>query len=94
MPCNHIFHTSCLRSWFQRHQTCPTCRLDILLPAPTTQNSDAAAGNPVLGQPPRVDQRIPPFPAAPSFSTNDVNSQRPSTSNQPSFPYHQFIPYK
>ncbi|XP_025417770.1 E3 ubiquitin-protein ligase synoviolin B-like isoform X2 [Sipha flava] len=36
LPCNHIFHTSCLRSWFQRHQTCPTCRLDILRPAPIT----------------------------------------------------------
>lgn len=32
LPCNHIFHTACLRSWFQRQQTCPTCRLDILRP--------------------------------------------------------------
>lgn len=30
LPCNHIFHVSCLRSWFQRQQTCPTCRMDIL----------------------------------------------------------------
>lgn len=30
LPCNHIFHASCLRSWFQRQQTCPTCRLDII----------------------------------------------------------------
>lgn len=30
LPCNHIFHTACLRSWFQRQQTCPTCRLNIL----------------------------------------------------------------
>lgn len=30
LPCNHIFHTSCLRSWFQRQQTCPTCRMDVL----------------------------------------------------------------
>lgn len=29
LPCNHIFHTSCLRSWFQRQQTCPTCRLNV-----------------------------------------------------------------
>merc|ERR1712012_588627 len=28
--CNHIFHKNCLRSWFQRQQTCPTCRLDVL----------------------------------------------------------------
>ena len=30
MPCNHIFHATCLRSWFQRQQTCPTCRLEVL----------------------------------------------------------------
>ena len=30
LPCNHIFHTSCLRSWFQRQQICPTCRMDVL----------------------------------------------------------------
>uniref|UniRef100_A0A182JZJ0 RING-type E3 ubiquitin transferase n=1 Tax=Anopheles christyi TaxID=43041 RepID=A0A182JZJ0_9DIPT len=30
LPCGHIFHTACLRSWFQRQQTCPTCRLNIL----------------------------------------------------------------
>lgn len=32
LPCNHIFHVSCLRSWFQRQQTCPTCRMDVLHP--------------------------------------------------------------
>ena len=26
LPCKHIFHTTCLRSWFQRQQVCPTCR--------------------------------------------------------------------
>ncbi|CAI4223329.1 unnamed protein product [Auanema sp. JU1783] len=30
LPCSHVFHTHCLRSWFQRQQTCPTCRTDIL----------------------------------------------------------------
>lgn len=30
LPCNHIFHANCLRSWFQRQQSCPTCRTDIL----------------------------------------------------------------
>lgn len=92
MPCNHIFHTSCLRSWFQRHQTCPTCRLDILLPAPTTQNSNAAAeANPALEgqQPPRINQRLPQFSAPPLFSANDINNQMPSTSNQSS--NHSFI---
>ncbi|KAK9869243.1 hypothetical protein WA026_002993 [Henosepilachna vigintioctopunctata] len=39
LPCNHIFHTSCLRSWFQRQQTCPTCRLNILR-TPTSERSE------------------------------------------------------
>ncbi|XP_052272357.1 E3 ubiquitin-protein ligase synoviolin B-like isoform X2 [Dreissena polymorpha] len=34
LPCNHIFHTSCLRSWFQRQQTCPTCRMEVLQMTP------------------------------------------------------------
>lgn len=39
LPCGHIFHTTCLRSWFQRQQTCPTCRLNILrTPITTTPN--------------------------------------------------------
>lgn len=41
LPCGHIFHTACLRSWFQRQQTCPTCRLNILrtpVTSPQPQN--------------------------------------------------------
>ncbi|CAH8521173.1 unnamed protein product [Heterobilharzia americana] len=30
LPCSHIFHVACLRSWFQRQQTCPTCRMDVI----------------------------------------------------------------
>ncbi|GFG36596.1 hypothetical protein Cfor_06205, partial [Coptotermes formosanus] len=48
LPCNHIFHTSCLRSWFQRQQTCPTCRLNILR-TPVTNVQNPAA--PHVGQP-------------------------------------------
>lgn len=47
LPCGHIFHTACLRSWFQRQQTCPTCRLNILrTPITTTSpNPVQPAGN-------------------------------------------------
>lgn len=48
LPCNHIFHVSCLRSWFQRQQTCPTCRLNVLrAPHPGTANvqNNGAARN-------------------------------------------------
>lgn len=43
LPCNHIFHVSCLRSWFQRQQTCPTCRMDILR-TPLPQANGAQPG--------------------------------------------------
>ncbi|KAJ2809073.1 hypothetical protein H4R20_000377 [Coemansia guatemalensis] len=26
LPCDHLFHRSCLRSWLVRHLSCPTCR--------------------------------------------------------------------
>uniref|UniRef100_A0A1A8DWE5 RING-type E3 ubiquitin transferase n=1 Tax=Nothobranchius kadleci TaxID=1051664 RepID=A0A1A8DWE5_NOTKA len=53
LPCNHIFHSSCLRSWFQRQQTCPTCRMDVLRASNNNQTPPAA-------QPPA------PAPAAPA----------------------------
>lgn len=30
LPCGHIFHFHCLRSWLERQQTCPTCRRSVL----------------------------------------------------------------
>ncbi|KAM8971301.1 E3 ubiquitin-protein ligase synoviolin isoform 1-T1 [Sarcophilus harrisii] len=74
LPCNHIFHTSCLRSWFQRQQTCPTCRMDVLrasLPvqsppaqeAPEHGPPPAPHQAPILPQPPNFPQGLlPPFP--------------------------------
>ncbi|XP_072929884.1 E3 ubiquitin-protein ligase synoviolin [Epargyreus clarus] len=55
LPCNHIFHAACLRLWFQRQQTCPTCRLNVLrAPAP-----DAAPAPPPA---PPAQPAPPPFP--------------------------------
>ncbi|XP_068683773.1 E3 ubiquitin-protein ligase synoviolin-like [Montipora foliosa] len=53
LPCNHIFHSSCLRSWFQRQQTCPTCRMDVLRPPPVAQQQPPQpAPQPRFGYPP------------------------------------------
>ncbi|KAI8425035.1 hypothetical protein MSG28_006911 [Choristoneura fumiferana] len=58
LPCNHIFHAACLRLWFQRQQTCPTCRLNVLrAPAPEPA---APAPPPAAPAPPP-----PPFPNMP-----------------------------
>lgn len=67
LPCNHIFHASCLRSWFQRQQTCPTCRMDVLRPPGASSASPAGANQPQ--QPPVAPAfggpMMPPFVAAP-----------------------------
>jgi hypothetical protein len=34
LPCGHILHFYCLRSWFERQQTCPTCRRSVLVDQP------------------------------------------------------------
>ncbi|KAJ2348744.1 hypothetical protein GGH91_001210 [Coemansia sp. RSA 2671] len=29
LPCDHLFHRSCLRSWLVRQLSCPTCRITL-----------------------------------------------------------------
>ncbi|KAL0819651.1 hypothetical protein ABMA28_007721 [Loxostege sticticalis] len=69
LPCNHIFHAACLRLWFQRQQTCPTCRLNVLrAPAPAAEPAPAhaAPGHPVPPAPaPTAAPVPPPFPQMP-----------------------------
>jgi E3 ubiquitin-protein ligase synoviolin len=47
LPCGHILHFSCLRSWLERQQVCPTCRRPVLAPtgSQATQRNNAAGQN-------------------------------------------------
>ena len=29
IPCNHFFHTICLREWIKKHKSCPICKYEI-----------------------------------------------------------------
>lgn len=69
LPCGHIFHTACLRSWFQRQQTCPTCRLNILRTSITATQPAAAVpaaaqnnNNNNNNNPPAANENIPVNP--------------------------------
>lgn len=38
LPCGHILHFACLRSWLERQQRCPTCRRPVLEVNPNDTN--------------------------------------------------------
>ncbi|KAL1748629.1 hypothetical protein HDZ31DRAFT_79497 [Schizophyllum fasciatum] len=46
LPCGHIFHFYCLRSWLERQQSCPTCRRTVLETAPQGQAPQNGAARP------------------------------------------------
>lgn len=41
LPCGHVLHFSCLRSWLERQQRCPTCRRPVL----DEPNTNTITGN-------------------------------------------------
>ena len=56
LPCGHVLHLGCLKSWLERQQVCPTCRTSVLAPSPSrgTQGQNQAGagqGNGVQGGP-------------------------------------------
>ncbi|KAF9484482.1 hypothetical protein BDN70DRAFT_872509 [Pholiota conissans] len=55
LPCGHIFHFHCLRSWLERQQSCPTCRRNVL--DTVTPQLAGVAGQ--LQNPGGEQQRIP-----------------------------------
>lgn len=56
LPCGHVLHFACLRSWLERQQNCPTCRASVLV---------ANATSPRRQQAPEQEQRALPQPDPP-----------------------------
>ncbi|ORY15822.1 hypothetical protein BCR34DRAFT_477135 [Clohesyomyces aquaticus] len=52
LPCGHILHFHCLRSWLERQQVCPTCRRSVLIAAPGQNNQQNNPGNQGQQNPP------------------------------------------
>ncbi|KAK9240860.1 hypothetical protein V1525DRAFT_394111 [Lipomyces kononenkoae] len=87
LPCGHVLHFGCLRSWLERQQRCPTCRRPVL-DSPNRPSSQP----PVQQQQPQQPQEPPHQPGAPApgASLAPHNSQAaaagPNASSQPSGP--------
>eukprot|EP00816_Leptocylindrus_hargravesii_P010495 CAMPEP_0196802174 /NCGR_PEP_ID=MMETSP1362-20130617/1839_1 /TAXON_ID=163516 /ORGANISM="Leptocylindrus danicus, Strain CCMP1856" /LENGTH=587 /DNA_ID=CAMNT_0042173395 /DNA_START=150 /DNA_END=1913 /DNA_ORIENTATION=+ len=73
LPCGHVFHFFCLRSWLQQQQSCPTCRTDI----PTTARTTVDAG----ATEPQADA---PTEAADGANTEDGHQQTEDDNASPS----------
>ncbi|KAJ5719825.1 hypothetical protein N7493_006703 [Penicillium malachiteum] len=50
LPCGHILHFACLRSWLERQQNCPTCRRPVVGPGSTQGSANANAPGNGVGQ--------------------------------------------
>ncbi|KAL4811907.1 hypothetical protein BDW67DRAFT_141524 [Aspergillus spinulosporus] len=84
LPCGHILHFSCLRSWLERQQNCPTCRRPVIAP-PRNQGPAAAnpgQGNGGVGQ----QQNMPPG--------NQPVNQNPPADGLPRARIYQFGPFR
>lgn len=89
LPCGHIFHTACLRSWFQRQQTCPTCRLNILR-APAERNTQND-GNEQLNNNNQANQANANAPAPNNnVANNNNNVNNPSLFNRKQYNFLKF----
>ncbi|KAK4657318.1 E3 ubiquitin-protein ligase hrd1 [Podospora pseudocomata] len=66
LPCGHILHFGCLKSWLERQQVCPTCRRPVAREGQQpARNGDAVVFRLGLGLPPGPNQ-----PAQAQFPPN------------------------
>ncbi|KAG1745343.1 uncharacterized protein EDB91DRAFT_1269589 [Suillus paluster] len=76
LPCGHIFHFYCLRSWLERQQSCPTCRRSVLEnPAQEQQRAVGPQLGVIPGQP--INFGNPLAPGNQPQAPRNVNNPRP-----------------
>ena len=106
LPCGHLLHFACLRSWLERQQICPTCRMPVLSGNRDRPNPPAAAGGnaqgaPIAVNPPAAGPVVYTFgPLRLVFGARQVNDgPRPNTvaneqatnPPQPNFPQRNSV---
>ncbi|KAJ2964481.1 hypothetical protein NQZ79_g612 [Umbelopsis isabellina] len=90
LPCGHIFHFGCLRSWLERQQSCPTCRRSVLPEAaPAAPTTPPPAANMPAAQP-QAEQR-PQTPSQqqqqPQHQPQPWQQPRPAPTINESWPF-------
>ncbi|KLU91428.1 E3 ubiquitin-protein ligase HRD1 [Magnaporthiopsis poae ATCC 64411] len=66
LPCGHILHFGCLKSWLERQQVCPTCRRSVVMNGVDADgNRNGAAQRPGGGFAPNRAGAGPAAPGAP-----------------------------
>ncbi|PIK38366.1 putative E3 ubiquitin-protein ligase AMFR [Apostichopus japonicus] len=58
LPCNHLFHDGCLRSWLEHETSCPTCRHPLNI----TRTEEETGRQAQVGNPPARPPRPPGLP--------------------------------
>ena len=62
LPCGHILHFACLRSWLERQQNCPTCRRPVLVSGVVVRTREQELANQHGRAQPNLNQRQIPIP--------------------------------
>jgi len=82
LPCGHILHSSCLRSWLQRQQVCPLCRAQVMTssgtpvaPPRNRNNNERQAGR--ENRPPAAAAENDPIAAAERLDGTDEEIEMP-----------------
>lgn len=72
LPCGHVLHLGCLKSWLERQQVCPTCRRPVV----DNRHPQGHAQQPGQGVPGQVAGRVQPAGAG-----VQANGQAPQADN-------------
>ena len=62
LPCGHILHFACLRSWLERQQNCPTCRRPVLVTGTVSRPQEQNQANQHGRAQPQPNLPQPPLP--------------------------------